>query len=199
MIGLTFLAKMIVINLSSKLKDKSGFFILVTIKAQSTLATVGRYLLDYTDYLEDTIFCNDRSIRSLNGWNPNGGSVSSSLQFMEYNVTSDLSCANITDQFSTQNEKAKLTYPVGLMTSPEMNLLGNSELRRTGQYYWLASPVYFINGYASGRNVDSAGVLSGSYVGNASGVRPAVSLKLGTEYSSGNGSMESPYVVALNN
>lgn len=157
-----------------------------------------RYLLDYTDYLEDTIFCNDRSIRSLNGWNPNGGSVSSSLQFMEYNVTSDLSCANITDQFSTQNEKAKLTYPVGLMTSPEMNLLGNSELRRTGQYYWLASPVYFINGYASGRNVDSAGVLSGSYVGNASGVRPAVSLKLGTEYSSGNGSMESPYVVALN-
>lgn len=156
-----------------------------------------RYLLDYTDYLEDTIFCNDRSIRSLNGWNPNGGSVSSSLQFKEYNVTSDLSCANITDQFSTQNEKAKLTYPVGLMTSPEMNLLGNSELRRTGQYYWLASPYYFFYS-ADGRSVYSTGNLDSNYVSGAYGVRPAVSLKAGTEYSSGNGSMESPYVVALN-
>lgn len=159
-----------------------------------------RYLLDYTDYLEDTIFCNDRSIRSLNGWNPNGGSVSSYLQFKEYNVTSDLSCANITDQFSTQNEKAKLTYPVGLMTSPEMNLLGNSELRRTGQYYWLASPFYFNSSIAVGSGVTSSGSLNVNYgVYVANGVRPAVSLKPGTEYSSGNGSMESPYVVALNN
>ncbi len=109
--------------------------------------------MNYTDYLEDTIFCNDRSIRSLNGWNPNGGSVSSYLQFKEYNVTSDLSCANVTDQFSTQNEKAKLTYPVGLMTSPEMNLLGNNDLRETGEWYWLASPGYFVNGNAVGRHV----------------------------------------------
>lgn len=158
-----------------------------------------RYLLNYTDYLEDTIFCNDRSIRSLNGWNPNGGSVSSSLQFKEYNVTSDLSCANITDQFSTQNEKAKLTYPVGLMTSPEMNLLGNDDLRETGKWYWLASPSYFYNSDAYGHDVGSSGDLGYGSVGYVYGVRPAVSLKPGTEYSSGNGSMESPYVVALNN
>ena len=154
-----------------------------------------RYLLNYTDYLEDTIFCNDRSIRSLNGWNPNGGSVSSYLQFKEYNVTSDLSCANITDQFSTQNEKAKLTYPVGLMTSPEINLLGNDDLSETGQNYWLASPSYS----SSNRYVSFVGGLGLGYsVGSVQGVRPAVSLKPGTEYSSGNGSMESPYVVALN-
>lgn len=159
-----------------------------------------RYLLNYTDYLEDTIFCNDRSIRSLNGLNPNGGSVSSYLQFKEYNITSDLSCANVTDQFSTQNEKAKLTYPVGLMTSPEMNLLGNRELRRTGQLYWLASPYCFDGGNANGRYVYSAGTMDVNIVVDyVSGVRPAVSLKPGTEYSSGNGSMESPYVVALNN
>ena len=159
-----------------------------------------RYLLNYTDYLEDTIFCNDRSIRSLNGWDPNGGSVSSSLQFKKYNnYTSDLSCANITDQFSTQNEKAKLTYPVGLMTSPEIYLLGNGDLNEPKSLYWLASPYYFDGDDAQGRIVYSTGVLTNDFVSAAHGVRPAVSLKPGTEYSSGNGSMESPYVVALNN
>ena len=158
-----------------------------------------RYLLNYTDYLEDTIFCNDRSIRSLNGWDPNGGSVSSYLQFKGYGITSDLSCANVTDQFSTQNEKAKLTYPVGLMTSPEMNLLGYGDLNEPRSLYWLASPYYFGYDIARGRLVYSTGVLAYDYVNTAHGVRPAVSLKPGTEYSSGNGSMESPYVVALDN
>ena len=156
-----------------------------------------RYLLNYTDYLEDTIFCNNRSILSFGGWNPNGGSVVwSSLEFKEYNDTSDLSCANITDQFSTQNEKAKLTYPVGLMTSPEINLLGNDDLSETGQNYWLASPSYS----SSNRYVHYTGGLGRGYSVSYEepGVRPAVSLKPGTEYSSGNGSMESPYVVALN-
>ena len=157
-----------------------------------------RYLLNYTDYLEDTIFCNNRSILSFGGWDPNGGSVLSHLYFKESDVTSDLSCANITDQFSTQNEKAKLTYPVGLMTSPEMNLLGNNDLRVTRKSYWLASPSSFDYHDAYERNVNWMGKLYSNYVRYADGVRPAVSLKRGTEYSSGNGSMESPYVVALN-
>ena len=80
---------------------------------------------DYDDYIEDTIFCNDRSIRNLNGWNPDGGSTSSCLQFKEYNSTSDLSCTNTTDKFSVANTLAQLTYKVGLATSPEMNLLNN--------------------------------------------------------------------------
>ena len=106
-------------------------------------------MTSYTSKLEDTIFCNDRSIRALNGWNPNGGSTTGGhLQFKEYNVTSDLSCTNITDKFSVSNSSAQLTYKVGLMSSPEMNIMNNSNALKTGQYYWLASPYYFIYNYA---------------------------------------------------
>lgn len=156
------------------------------------------YLLeDYDDYIEDTIFCNDRSIRALNGWNPDGGSTKAYLQFKEYNVTSDLSCTNTTDQFSISNNNAKLTYKVGLMSSPEMNIMNNSNARKTGQYYWLVSPYYFFNYYAYGRFVNSSGDMSYYSVNFARGVRPAVSLTPGIEYSDGDGSMANPYKVEL--
>ena len=156
------------------------------------------YLLeDYDDYIEDTIFCNDRSIRALNGWNPDGGSTTAYLQFKEYNVTSDLSCTNTTDQFSISNNNAKLTYKVGLMSSPEMNILNNSNARKTGQYYWLASPYFSDYSGAGGRSVYSNGSMSYNNVRNTGGVRPAVSLTPGIEYSDGDGSMANPYKVEL--
>ena len=156
------------------------------------------YLLeDYDDYIEDTIFCNDRSIRALNGWNPDGGMTNDILQFKEYNVTSDLSCTNTTDKFSVSNNNAKLTYKVGLMSSPEMNLLNNIYARKTGQYYWLASPDYFSVNGALGRYVSADGNMGSSYVSLTNGVRPAVSLTPGIEYSDGDGSMANPYKVEL--
>ena len=157
------------------------------------------YLLEeYDDYIEDTIFCNDRSIRSLGAWNPDGGMTNAYLQFKEYSVTSDLSCTNTTDQFSISNNNAKLTYKVGLMSSPEMNILNNGNARKTGEYYWLASPSYFYSVDASGRHV-STETFSSSKVSNLYGVRPAVSLKPGIEYIDGDGSMANPYIVDTNN
>ena len=157
------------------------------------------YLLeDYDDYIEDTIFCNDRTQRNAdaNGWNPNGGSVSTNMYFKEYNVTSDLSCTNTTDKFSVSNNNAKLTYKVGLMSSPEMNILNNNNARKTGQYYWLASPGFFNTISADVRCVYTGGNVAGYSVDNLNGVRPAVSLKPGITYSTGDGSMANPYVVA---
>ena len=158
------------------------------------------YLLeDYDDYIEDTIFCNDRSIRALNGWNPDGGMTNATLQFKEYSVTSDLSCTNTTDQFSVSNNNAKLTYKVGLMSAPEMNILNNSNARQTRQSYWLASPGSFYGNYADGRDVFAGGAMIGYSVSYALGVRPAVSLTPGTLYSDGDGSMANPYVVDTSN
>ena len=109
-----------------------------------------RNLLSYSSYIEDTIYCNDRSYNNFesSGWNENGGKINNHLQFKEYSVTSDLSCTKQTDQFSTSNESAKLKYPIGLATSPEMNILNNSTIRKTGQNYWLASPYCFSDSYA---------------------------------------------------
>ena len=152
-------------------------------------------MISYTNKLEDTIFCNDRSISELGGWNPNGGSKTVFLQFKNYNLNSDLSCTNITDKFSVGNNKAKLTYPVGLLTSPETYLLNNSNLRKTGQTYWLGSPIIFSDRYASGRTVYTSGSFSDYLVESARGVRPAVSLTPGTGYTSGTGSKSDPYIV----
>ena len=168
-----------------------------------------KYILnDYDQYVEDTIYCNDRSHSSTDGWNPNGGSVSTYMHFKEHNITSDLSCTNDTDKFSTQNNKAKLTYKVGLATSPEMKLLGRStltylsNLRKTGHLYWLASPFDFRRNYAFVRYITVSGNLNGEdnnsvtyHVEYAHGVRPVISLIPGIEYSEGNGSMETPYIV----
>ena len=156
-----------------------------------------QYLSDYSDYLEDTIFCNDRSQsnQSNNGWNPNGGNTSI---YMYFYGASDLSCPNDTDKFSVSNNKAKLTYKVGLMSYREMNLLNNANARKTGQYYWLGSPNAFSSSNASEWRVFTNGGLNSNGVNSAYGVRPAVSLRPGTTYSSGDGSMANPYVVIIN-
>ena len=151
------------------------------------------FMLDYDEYIEDTIFCNDRSILSLGGWNPNGGSIAEFLKFKGYNVNNDLSCPNVTDQFSKSNNNAKLTYKVGLMSWPEEIILKRAKDQKTN--YWLSSPAYFIN-YNAGV---CQGNGSGSDVHNNRSLRPTISLKPGITYSSGTGSMANPYVVDTSN
>ncbi len=156
-------------------------------------------LASYESYLEDTVFCNDRSISDLGGWNPNGGNTKNSdtLLFKEYNSTKDLSCATDTDRFSTLNNKAKLTYPVGLASLPEVKLLNNSSILKTGQSYWLASPEYL--GYNTTRvsRVSKTGNLGIHNLteDDINGIRPVISLKPGIEYSDGDGSKDHPYII----
>lgn len=141
----------------------------------------------------------NRSILSLNGWDPNSGSTYGSLPFKNYNTESvDLTCMNVTDQFSVSNEKAKLTYPVGLMSFSEINLPHNKNVQRIGTYYWTLSPYYYradtdwVLGLPSGA-ADS--YVMGAIINNNYGARPAISLKANTEYISGDGSMGNPYYV----
>ena len=160
-----------------------------------------QYLLeDYDEYIEDTIFCNDRSQSnaSTNGWNPNGGNITEPLYYKEYENASGLSCTNTTDQFSVSNNNAKLTYKVGLVTNSEMYILNNKYIRKTGQIYWSSSPQRFTTSVAGNISVDSTGDLSFFSTDSAFGVRPVISLKPGTKYISGNGSMEQPYIIQTN-
>ena len=153
-------------------------------------------MTSYTSKLEDTIFCNKREIYNLGGWNPNGGSISmGTLEFKDRWTNSDLSCDNTTDKFSMANNKAQLTYPIGLLTYPETYLLNNNNLRKSGQVYWLASPAIFNDVYSCGRRINSSGGYVGYNIPDAIGVRPVISLKPGTVYIGGDGSKNSPYIV----
>ena len=155
----------------------------------------------YTSYLEDTTYCNDRSILNLNGWNPNGGSTtdsSSYLQFKNYNPNYSLVCGSVTDQFRVGNTKAPLKYPVGLLTAPEVWLAYkdasySTYYLNTGGWYWLGSPKYFIISNAYGRQVGNLGAMSHGTPNETVGARPSVSLKPGTGYISGDGSYTSPF------
>lgn len=89
-------------------------------------------MTEYTQYLEDTVYCNDRSIDDKGGWDPNLGELNSQMYFapllryaeMETNnfiMNGDLTCKNHNDSFTvgTENGNGKLTYPVGFLNSDE--------------------------------------------------------------------------------
>ena len=152
-----------------------------------------RYMNSYTTQLEDVIFCNDRTVRNIGAWSPTSyGIDSNNLQFT--NSYGNLSCTNITDMFSKSNIKAQLTYPVGLANTPEFILLNNNIIRTTGQRYWLETPSHQITNTVVS-NITATGGVSSEFLYSSSGLRPVVSLKPGTEYTSGTGSMADPYIV----
>ena len=162
-------------------------------------AWYAKYLSKYDSYIEDTIFCNNRTIGNLGTWNPDGGPVmemhNHDLIFKGQSSNKDLSCDRDTDKFSTINTSAQLTYKVGLMSNPEMNLLRNNKVRVTGSSYWLFSPHSFKYGDARANVVGSSGVWGHEYVSVSQGVRPAISLIPGIEFVSGNGSMVDPFII----
>ena len=166
-------------------------------------STIKKYLEDwyennltnYDNKLEkDTVFCNDRRILNLNGWNPNGGDSTSSLLFKDGSRNNkSLVCANETDRFSMSNSKAKLKHPIGLLSGPELSLAGIYYFNN-GQDVWLGSPDSF-DGYYAYVRVAISGGLAGRFVGYSGGVRPSVSLKPNTEFTEGDGSFTNPFVI----
>ena len=154
-------------------------------------------LTGYTSFLDGTsVYCNDRSIRELGGWNPtNSPSLTTTLQFYQYSANRDLNCVNETDRFAVTNNKAELTYPIGLLTEPERNLM-TANFAKTGQYYRGASPLTFIGQIAHVRVVDTSGDGTSDIVRNSYGARGVVTLKPGTKLEDGTGTYDDPYLVS---
>lgn len=149
-------------------------------------------LSTYVSYLESTIFCNNRTIKSLGGFDPSvSGSISNPLEF---GTNSSLLCSSIYDSFSTDNNKAKLQYPIGLLTKAEAELINVSKGIVSGSLYWLLSP-YAIYGYNSNYYVSHSGSIGYNIVKSSYGVRPVITLKGSLKYTTGDGSMNNPYVI----
>ena len=182
--------------------------------------------LDYSVYLEDTVYCNDRSYKTTgssntftqSGWNPGGGSLSTYLYFGTWNRYQNsyysttnvpsVACPNETDRFTVSNTNGNgaLTYPVGLLTADEIIMAGeggNNESTATyylytNDYYWSLSPSSFDMVYAREVGVYRDN-LSITTVNSIYGLRPVVSLRLGTEFESGgDGTGTNPYIVKYN-
>ena len=164
----------------------------------------------YSCYLEDTIWCNDRSISELNGWDPDGGSTRNYLYFSakdraDATYPPDLSCSRKIDRFTVNvdNGNGDLDYPVGLLTADEIILSGGQYLISNSNYYlysgnswWANSPYIFYYDNAGNFYVNSTGDLYYYYgVRYMYGVRPSISLKPYIEISEGTGTSTDPYII----
>ena len=152
----------------------------------------------FTNKLEDTIYCNDRSIQGLGGWNPNGGNLRGGFYYGINYLNPNLVCVNEIDKFSLTNTKAQLTFPVGLLTYQEIGLLGQS-LTDTVDSFWIMTP-YGYNDYFYGAMMKtSSNIGFRGNVNYSAYVRPAISLKPDSVYLSGDGSKDNPYIIDTTN
>ncbi len=165
-------------------------------------------MTNVTDYLENAIYCNNRNIYNLGGWDPSGGSITTYLQFNDYSYSNlRLTCQDKEDQFTLKVDSGgileygnnALDYPVGLLTSKEFYHAYNgssANYLNNGDNYWLLSPYAFYSKTAGVHYVDF-GSLNNYNVNNTNGARPAVSLSKKVKLSGeGNGTVESPYILA---
>ena len=161
-------------------------------------------LNSYTENLEDTIWCNDRNITSLAGFSETGNGANQHLKFKNYNgsTTYPLTCSNVNDRFTvnTSTGNGKLEYPVGTLTKSEIVYAGcinrdTSCYLYTNQNWWTLTPDALGEAYNYHFFMTNEGYLASIMSSSSWGVRPAVSLKLGTIYYDGDGTATNPYII----
>lgn len=148
-------------------------------------------LTEYSEYLEDTVWCNNRELRSYDNFNKDK-SIESSIYF----DSGSINCSNAADKFSVSDKigNGKLTYPVGLLTLDEYRLSGKSsgyinfDDKKTLNY-WLLSP------YKYSSSIDVYSDMYTSASNSKEYLRPSVSLKNGLMVYAGDGTTEKPYIL----
>ena len=174
----------------------------------------------YDDYLEDTVWCNDRSENGIgydyyitNGWNPessyqsgNGHNILHYGAFgrVQYGIPR-VDCPNKNDSFTVNdltNGNGALTYPIALLTADELMLSGlSSGSNRTNNSYlsinkdWWTMSLETYEGCPYPYLYQPDGYFHTQRPDHDMGVRPAISLKHSINIASGDGTATNPYVV----
>ena len=162
-------------------------------------------LVNYTSYLADETFCDDRSISSGSGYLTSPATYYRTFYSLYNNRKPSLKCAQDNDKFKVSNASAKLDYPVALITADEASMAGsvlnttnNNYYLYNGQYFWTLSSSTFISTYsiASAWCVLSSGGLNDWHnVTIPYGIRPVINLRSDVQITKGDGTALNPYVV----
>ncbi len=176
-------------------------------------------LKDYSQYLTDNIFCNERSISSKLpaeeynnlGYGNNNTAYKWFYSFgfgpagqKNQDLSENLVCINKNDSF-TQSDGVKgnsnLKYPIGLITMDELSLAGgyntinNNYYLKAGVNYWTMTPCYIFENSARNHYVFYDGRVNyDNHVYVSYGVKPVINLKPNS-LKSGDGTMNNPYTV----
>ena len=175
-------------------------------------------LTNYTKYLSTSaVYCNDRSEGTGQTYSASADFNFASYYRMDYDTKGakanpSYNCTDIRDAFSIDNTNAKLDYPVSLMTADEIAFAGgvafqtmntpyawfisNSAGTQVSTYWWSLSPVNWLYARAFVWYWNSGTTrLNSNNVDTTVAVRPAISLKSCTLYSTGDGSASDPYTI----
>lgn len=154
-------------------------------------------LISFENYLEDTIWCNDRTIYDSTLLGKDGAILLIGSKYFGNTVDNpSFTCPRMIDSF-TVNEKngnGDLKYPVGMITVNEAYVVG-ADLLRINQSYWTLSTHSFINTYTQPIMVYDNGTINGDIAGVSQGVRPSISLKNSVELDYGDGTNDNPFVI----
>lgn len=170
-----------------------------------------RTLIDYTNLIEDAVYCNDRTIDDYAGWNPHGGDTRRYLRFNsyyrayyygDYGVQFDCPAK---DSFTvnSSNGNGALTYPVGILSIDEANLIGAGRDGAGGENHYLnegndaiylsMTPLSHDAGLAY--MIVYGGGFGMYYVSSVEYVRPVISVMPGIVITTGDGTAENPWVI----
>ncbi len=160
-------------------------------------------LTNYTSYLADTTFCNDRSMVSGSGYLTTPITVYLAYGRLQDDKKPSLKCSQENDRFKVSSDSAKLNYPVGLILADEVALAGGKSTFANsnyylynGKYFWTLSPASFHSNYSVAQvwAVLSSGTLGSWYfVTSSVGVRPVINIKQDVTISKGDGSSINPF------
>ncbi|MBQ3511643.1 MAG: BspA family leucine-rich repeat surface protein [Bacilli bacterium] len=165
------------------------------------------YMTSYTSKLEDTVWCNDRTITkgAILGKDSSSldGTYFAGNDRMEVSFKPTVKCSSKNDSFTvdSKNGNGALTYPVGLLTADEFTLAGNGRLGYINYTYldngtdqWTLTPSKMQKRNVINYNRRSSRV-SGNGVQTEKGVRPVISIKQGNYVIKGSGTTSDPYVI----
>lgn len=147
-------------------------------------------MLDYVKELEDTIWCNDRTLVD--------GEFDTRTRLENGKPT--LECRNKDDSFTVFSDKGnkKLTYPTAIINADELTYAGEV-LKKTqvntfvniSYSYWSMTP------YTNSKNMypNSKGMLNMYTFTYNAAIRPMISLRNTASFIKGNGTKDNPYII----
>jgi len=159
----------------------------------------------FENLLEDTVWCNDRSVTS-ESYSIDNYYTNNSFEYSAYTRTRQyepsLACTRNIDKFTVNktNGNGDLTYPIGLLTADEILMAGSGAtfyLATPNGFYWSLSPCkFYSNSGASSFVVESYSLYDFDLDVSMFGVRPSISLKNNATITDGDGSFSKPFVIS---
>ena len=160
-------------------------------------------LINYTSYLADSTFCNDRSIYIGTGYRVFENTLYKTYDTFKGKLSPTLNCSNISDSFKVSNDLAKLNYPVALITVNEAIMAGMINNSSSQNYLYTTAPYWTMTAsdYDAGNFfAHNAWIMGGKIeisvrVVETGGIRPVININKDVNILKGDGTSISPYIL----